>query len=152
MLKLAAELDAVAIWDLDGFDLFTRSGDVGYAIGAAGEIDVQTHAAMTGFAADGIDLRDLLTQLHELYHSAAEERGLHFHLQADTPAPIQPDRQPLKQAIANLLDNTLAYTPGMGLGLSLVHAIVHAHGGQSGCENRPGGGAEFWLKLTTFEA
>ena len=30
--------------------------------------------------------------------------------------------------------------------------IVHAHGGQSGCENRPEGGAEFWLKLPTFEA
>ncbi len=40
-----------------------------------------------------------------------------------------------------------ANTPGMGLGLSLVHAIAHAHNGQSGCENRPEGGAEFWIKL-----
>ena len=151
---------------------------------------------------EAIDLRDLITQLHELYKPAAEERGLHFHLQAETPVPTKLDRQRITQAIANLLDNALAYTPrggtvslvlepgitainilvrdtgpglsesdlttvwqrykrgsaasaatpGMGLGLSLVHAIVHAHGGQSGCENRPEGGAEFWLKLPTFEA
>ncbi|MBL9133560.1 MAG: HAMP domain-containing histidine kinase, partial [Verrucomicrobiaceae bacterium] len=40
-----------------------------------------------------------------------------------------------------------ANTPGMGLGLSLVHAIAHAHNGQSGCRNREEGGAEFWIEL-----
>ncbi|MDZ4402285.1 HAMP domain-containing sensor histidine kinase [Prosthecobacter sp.] len=40
-----------------------------------------------------------------------------------------------------------ANTPGMGLGLSLVHAIIHTHGGQTGCRNREEGGAEFWIDL-----
>jgi signal transduction histidine kinase len=40
-----------------------------------------------------------------------------------------------------------ARTPGMGLGLSLVRAIATAHGGRSGCNNREGGGAEFWFTL-----
>jgi signal transduction histidine kinase len=40
-----------------------------------------------------------------------------------------------------------ATTPGTGLGLSLVRAVVHAHYGTVGCENRPEGGAEFWFNL-----
>ena len=41
-----------------------------------------------------------------------------------------------------------ARTPGMGLGLSLVRSIAKAHGGRSGCNNRAGGGAEFWFTLS----
>jgi signal transduction histidine kinase len=40
-----------------------------------------------------------------------------------------------------------AGTPGMGLGLSLVQAVAKAHGGSAGCDNREGGGAEFWIRL-----
>lgn len=40
-----------------------------------------------------------------------------------------------------------ATTPGTGLGLSLVRAVVRAHYGEVGCENRPEGGAEFWFNL-----
>jgi len=36
---------------------------------------------------------------------------------------------------------------GAGLGLSVVKAIVNAHGGQTGAENRPEGGAIFWFTL-----
>ncbi len=36
---------------------------------------------------------------------------------------------------------------GVGLGLSVVKAIVEAHGGQVGMEDRPGGGTVFWLTL-----
>ncbi len=36
---------------------------------------------------------------------------------------------------------------GVGLGLSVVKAIVEAHKGQVGVENRPGGGAVFWFTL-----
>lgn len=36
---------------------------------------------------------------------------------------------------------------GAGLGLSVVKAIIEAHRGQVGVENRPGGGANFWFTL-----
>jgi len=36
---------------------------------------------------------------------------------------------------------------GVGLGLSVVKAIVEAHGGQVGVEDRPDGGAVFWFTL-----
>jgi len=36
---------------------------------------------------------------------------------------------------------------GVGLGLSVVKAIVEAHGGQVGVNDRPGGGSVFWFTL-----
>jgi signal transduction histidine kinase len=36
---------------------------------------------------------------------------------------------------------------GVGLGLSIVKAIVEAHGGDVGVENRRGGGARFWFSI-----
>ncbi len=36
---------------------------------------------------------------------------------------------------------------GAGLGLSVVKAIVEAHGGEVGVEDRPGGGTQFWFTL-----
>ena len=36
---------------------------------------------------------------------------------------------------------------GNGLGLSFVRSIAIAHSGSAGCENRPSGGAVFWIEL-----
>jgi signal transduction histidine kinase len=36
---------------------------------------------------------------------------------------------------------------GTGLGLSVVRAIVEAHGGRVGVEDRPSGGSVFWFTL-----
>ena len=36
---------------------------------------------------------------------------------------------------------------GAGLGLSVVKAVVEAHGGEVGIEDRPGGGSVFWFTL-----
>ncbi|GAB3591768.1 HAMP domain-containing sensor histidine kinase [Angustibacter peucedani] len=41
---------------------------------------------------------------------------------------------------------------GTGLGLSLVAETVHAHGGNVGCADRPGGGARFVVRLPLVEA
>ena len=41
---------------------------------------------------------------------------------------------------------------GAGLGLSVVKAIVEAHNGQVGVDDRPGGGAIFWFTLPVEEA
>ncbi len=38
-----------------------------------------------------------------------------------------------------------------GLGLAIVKAIVEAHGGRVGAENRGGGGAAFWLELPAVD-
>lgn len=38
---------------------------------------------------------------------------------------------------------------GAGLGLSVVKAVVEAHGGQVGLDDRPGGGVVFWFTLPT---
>ncbi|CUS01894.1 putative Histidine kinase [Candidatus Promineifilum breve] len=38
---------------------------------------------------------------------------------------------------------------GIGLGLYLTKRIAEAHGGTVGVDNRPGGGAVFWLELPT---
>ncbi len=36
-----------------------------------------------------------------------------------------------------------------GLGLAIARAIIEAHGGKVGVENRPAGGARFWLEIPT---
>jgi two-component system, OmpR family, sensor kinase len=36
---------------------------------------------------------------------------------------------------------------GSGLGLSVVRSVAEAHGGSAGAGNRPGGGAEVWMRL-----
>jgi PAS domain S-box-containing protein len=40
---------------------------------------------------------------------------------------------------------------GVGLGLWVVKAIVDAHGGEAGVEDRPGGGSTFWFTLPLAE-
>jgi signal transduction histidine kinase len=36
---------------------------------------------------------------------------------------------------------------GAGLGLAIVRAIAELHGGRTGAQNRPGGGADVWIEL-----
>ncbi|WP_395739964.1 sensor histidine kinase [Prosthecobacter sp.] len=62
-----------------------------------------------------IDLRELLTDLFELYKAAAEERALRFTLEAPDTRWVLIDRQRINQAVANLLDNAFAYTPRGGV-------------------------------------
>lgn len=61
-----------------------------------------------------VDLRSLLTQLHELYQPAAEEAGLHLKLDASESFILEIDQQRINQALANLIDNAINYTPKGG--------------------------------------
>jgi signal transduction histidine kinase len=61
-----------------------------------------------------IDLGMLLTDLHDLYKAAAEERGVTLSLDVPESRWVLLDHQRINQAVANLLDNALAYTPRGG--------------------------------------
>lgn len=64
---------------------------------------------------EALSLRDLLTDICELYTAAAEQRELSLELLVTGDATVLVDRQRLQQAVSNLLDNALAYTPARGL-------------------------------------
>lgn len=50
------------------------------------------------------------------------------------------------------LGSTASEDYGAGLGLSVVKAIVEAHGGKVGVDDRDGGGSRFWFALPTAAA
>lgn len=74
-----------------------------------------------------VDLKELLTDLHDLYKAAADERGLTFTLEAPATCWVLLDRQRINQAVANLLDNAFAYTPRGGM----VGLMLNMHGEQA---------------------
>jgi signal transduction histidine kinase len=39
---------------------------------------------------------------------------------------------------------------GTGLGLAIVAAVAAAHGGRAGIDERPGGGTDAWLTLSSI--
>jgi two-component system sensor histidine kinase KdpD len=59
------------------------------------------------------------------------------------------------ESLAHLFDKFYrapgAAAGGSGLGLSIVKGFVDAHGGQVSAQNRPGGGAEFTVRLPLKE-
>jgi signal transduction histidine kinase len=60
-----------------------------------------------------LDLVPLLTDIDELYHDVAEERGLRLETLIAGPLPLWGDRELVQQAITNLLDNALKFSaPG----------------------------------------
>ena len=64
----------------------------------------------------------------------------------DRGAGISPQDQ---QRIFERFERTAAAqnVGGMGLGLWIVREIVHAHGGETGVDSKPGQGAKFWIEL-----
>lgn len=64
---------------------------------------------------EALSLKELLTDICELYTAAAEQRELSLELLVTGDATVLVDRQRLQQAVSNLLDNALAYTPANGL-------------------------------------
>ena len=90
------------------------------------------------------------------YGPAGEEICLEVSVNPKTARLIVKDRGPgiPQDQRGNLFgrfvypnEGTEISQAGAGLGLSVVKAIVEAHGGEVGMDDRPGGGAEFWFTL-----
>ena len=73
---------------------------------------------------EDLDPGELMTDVAELYGPIVEDAGLSFtYLQLDKEVRLRGDRDPLFQALANLLDNAIKYCkPGGGVTLSLQAA------------------------------
>jgi len=56
-----------------------------------------------------VDLKEVLTEIAELFAPLAEESGGSLSLSADESVTVRSDRQLLAQAISNLIDNALKY-------------------------------------------
>lgn len=88
------------------------------------------------FAAPGSLIEGILTQAGHAVRVAVQDRGPGL-----PPGDIARLFDPFYQA---------AHAPpskGMGLGLAIARALVQAHGGRIGAENRRGGGARVWFEL-----
>lgn len=83
-----------------------------------------------------IDLH--ITQTRETVQLAVADRG---------PGISPEDRVNLFRRFMRLDTQASGEQYGIGLGLYLVKRIAEAHGGQAGVEERPGGGAVFWMEL-----
>ncbi len=88
------------------------------------------------FAPSGSLIEGVLTQVGEAVRVAVQDRGPGL-----PPGDIARLFDPFHQA-ANAPPSE-----GVGLGLAIVRALVQAHGGRIGAENRRGGGARVWFEL-----
>ena len=104
---------------------------------------------------EALSLKELLTDICELYTAAAEQRELTLELLVTGDATVLVDRQRLQQAVSNLLDNALSYTPAKGLVTVLLdvepdHATIHVR------DNGPGvtesDRARVWRRFTRGSA
>jgi signal transduction histidine kinase len=103
-----------------------------------GQVFVNLLANASKFAGRGTRIQVTLTCRGEYLRAAVEDRGPGLpeadlerlfapYYQAPPPAEVAPH--------------------GVGLGLAIVHALVMAHGGRVGAENRRRGGARVWFEL-----
>jgi signal transduction histidine kinase len=58
---------------------------------------------------DEFDAAEIAHDIGELYEPLAEEKGIAFKVEADTPAPLKGNRELISQALANLVDNAIKY-------------------------------------------
>ncbi len=91
----------------------------------------RTEAGQVLEALKPVDLRELVTDLAELFAPMAEELGGSLELSANDTVMVKADRQLLAQALSNLLDNALKYgvAPGRNspeIALSLKHSADEA--------------------------
>jgi two-component system phosphate regulon sensor histidine kinase PhoR len=87
----------------------------------------------------------------ELRLKIANERTLRISISDQGPGIPLPDRSKLYHRFTRLGETERAQY-GIGLGLSVVKAIIEAHHGEVGMEERPGGGSIFWFTIPLEEA
>ncbi|HTO09374.1 MAG TPA: ATP-binding protein [Myxococcota bacterium] len=75
----------------------------------------------------------------------AEERDVRFEVADRGPGVPREYRQAIFEKYFQLPG--APHHGGAGLGLFIAREIVHAHGGEIGVEDEPGGGALFWFTL-----
>ena len=61
-----------------------------------------------------IDLSATLLQLHELYAPLAEDKGVRFELEIETPLDVRADAGLIFEAMSNLVSNAIKFTPADG--------------------------------------
>jgi signal transduction histidine kinase len=61
-----------------------------------------------------VDLRDVAARAVELYHDAADAKGVELDTVVQEAAVVNGDRVRLEQVAANLIDNAVKYTPAGG--------------------------------------
>lgn len=79
-------------------------------------------------------------------HHEAESGSFILHVRDTGPGVSPSDAQRIWHRFMRGSASSAAH-PGIGLGLSLVRAVATAHRGEAGVDNRPGGGADFWIRL-----
>jgi two-component system sensor histidine kinase KdpD len=86
----------------------------------------------------------------ELRLKIVNERTLYISVSDQGPGIPLPDRSKIYHRFTRLGESERAQY-GIGLGLSVVKAIVEAHHGEVGMEERPGGGSIFWFTIPLEE-
>jgi signal transduction histidine kinase len=82
-----------------------------------------------------LDLREVLTDVAELYEPVAEEKGLQLEIELPPALPAYGDRDMLRQAVTNLTDNAVKFSPPGGvvrlaatLAAGVIEVSVADHG------------------------
>jgi len=75
------------------------------------------------------DAAEIANDVGELYEPLAEEKGITLKVEADTPAPVNGNRELVSQALANLVDNAIKYAEPHDLlvnGATMPEIVVRA--------------------------